>query len=129
MKKFILSFVLFVVTCGANADMMRPAFLGLVCSSTESTKIVKIVSESKGSSLVIDDIVIDESANQLIAGTEGGDPYLQYVQGGYNVTISGGDFQTAFYDPSQKYLNGETNASVWYQGKTYNASCKGVIAF
>lgn len=129
MKKTILSICLLFATGAANADMVKPAFLGLVCVvEAEHTKIV-ISSDSSGSILIVDDKLVAEKEFELTAGTEGGSPYLQFVDGGYNVTISGGDFEKAFYDSSLRFLNGSTNANVWHGGKTKSAKCRGIIAF
>jgi len=129
MKLFNILVLSTLIASSAYADRMQPALLGLVCVSDDSAKVIKIASDSSGSALTVDGNIIDESLLQITVSTEGGPPYFQYVKGGYNITISGGDLETAFYDPSMKYLGGLTNASVWYDGATYSAICKGVIAF
>lgn len=81
----------------ANADILKGAYVTLDCFSTQlSTHEFKIISDKNGATLSVDGQVVHEQQSQLFAGTEGGDPYLQIVGGGYNLTVFGGYFDRAF---------------------------------
>ena len=68
---------------------------------------------------------------QLSGGTEGGDPYLQAVNnaGGYNITMSGGDFTNAFNGVA--VANGRVSLYVDFfnEHKYFEATCVGSFSF
>lgn len=129
MKSVIVGLSLFLGLGVAHADQMAPAVLDLTCKSETSSKVIKITSDSSGAIVKVNDHEILKT-RQLIAGTEGGPPYLQAVGGGYNITISGGDFQTAF-DQGLEIAKGTVTARVnaYDVNENFNAVCTGLISF
>lgn len=112
----------------AHADMIKPATLNLVCTSPRDARVIKIVSSQQGSLVTVNGTKVLQR-DQLTAGTEGGPPYLQAVGGGYNITLSGGDFEKAFY-ASSKITNGKAQASISDpSNKRLQATCRGLYSF
>ncbi len=126
MKKVMILVLAVMGAVQAHADMMKPATLDLTCTS-EGNPVIQIKSKQSGASVTVDGEKILEG-EQLIAGTEGGPAYLQAVDGGYNITLSGGDFLRAF-DGDLTIAEGEAKANVWTEEKTYVVVCKGLFSF
>lgn len=126
---FSLLTVLFIAAI-AQADRMKPAYLELRCTGQKRGDVIGISSNKLGTVVTVNNVKIIEQESQLIAGTEGGPPYVQAVGGGYNITISGGDFERAFYTSS---IVGKASASISiYKGvatKIFNSVCRGSFAF
>ena len=116
------------VGISAHADMIKPATLNLVCTSPRDARVFKIISNQQGSLVTVNGAQILRSG-QLTGGTEGGAPYLQAVGGGYNITISGGDFEKAFY-ASSAIAHGKATASISDPAnRSLKAICNGLYSF
>ncbi len=126
MKAFVLV-VIALSGISAFADQMKPATLYLTCKNDQNTDVIQIVSKYSGSITQVNGTTIQKGA-QLIAGTEGGGPYLQVLGGGYNITIEGGSLAEAFNE-DKSIKNGVSTAKVWRESGTYEATCKGIFAF
>lgn len=113
----------------AHADMIKPASLDVVCTNTSDSRVIKIVSDKEGSVVFVNGKKILQR-EQLIAGTEGGPAYLQAVGGGYNITISGDDFDKAF-NASSTIEQGQALTSIWDSSskKSVKGICKGSFSF
>lgn len=129
MKSFTFLLPIIFAAASAHADMMKPATVNLVCTGPADSRVIKIVSDDKGAVVFVNNKKVHQQ-DQLIAGTEGGSAYMQAVGGGYNVTISGGDFNKAF-NTSTTIKNGQAPASVWDSStnKSVNFVCKGTYSF
>lgn len=112
----------------AHADMMKRAYLNLKCTTDAGHVYHLATLPGDVSELRVDGKLVS-TGGPLSAGTEGGAPYLQYVRDGYNVTISGGDFEQAFQQQSPR--TGTTFATIWtreFEGPV-EATCKGFMVF
>ncbi len=129
MKNFFAVFLILCTSILAKADLIGKAVLDITCTSDENPKVIKIISKAEGSSVEVNGLIVNED-EQLMGGTEGGDPYLQAVGGGYNITLVGGDFQTAFYDRTT-IENGTAKAYVnaYDINESYKATCIGKYSF
>jgi hypothetical protein len=129
MKAFyVLSMILGSVA--AYADLIKPATLDVTCtsSSVSDRRLIRIVSNDQGSTVTLNGKIIMQQG-QLTAGTEGGPAYLQAVGGGYNITISGGDFDKAF-NASSTIRQGKAPATIWDStNRTVRGVCKGLYSF
>ena len=106
----------------AFVDGVKPATVDLTCTNKSDERVIYIVSNVSQSRLMVNAQIAFEG-RQLVAGTEGGPVYMQIVGGGYNVTIQGGDFDTAF-ENSSTILNAKASALIW--SKDSNESVEGV---
>lgn len=129
MKLFLMSLAVILGFSFAHADMIKRAVLDVTCSSEESSEVIKIKSWAKESIVFLDGEVLLKK-DQLTAGTEGSAPYLQAVGNGYNITVSGGDFETAFYN-NEVNLDGTANVYVnaYNKKETYRGTCTGLYSF
>ena len=140
-----LLFALTLCSNQSHADSMELATLQLKCVETNSAKpqTIYIASNKNGGAVMVKDRLFLSA--QMIAGTEGGGPYLQTLAGGpnatgfsggkfdntfrgYNITISGGDFDKAFFAKSS-IENAKTSASVQLEERTFQATCTGYCSF
>jgi len=113
----------------AHADMMKPATLDIICKGANDVRSFRVVSNANGAAIALNGTKVWQTADQLIAGTEGGPAYVQAVGGGYNITISGGDFDKAF-NASSTIRNGKAPASIWDKtNRTVRALCTGLYSF
>ncbi len=112
----------------AQADMIRSVNLDITCKSAQSSDVFNLKTVVNGSELYKNGVLV-ATDDGLTAGTEGGPAYLQFVQGGYNMTVSGQDFDRAFDQSSP--VTGYANASIWSQatGETVNYECFGFMVF
>ena len=115
----------------AQADIGKLANLNVVCTEDGASqpRVIAIVSSAKGSVVTLNGASYPDK--QLSGGTEGGDPYLQAVNnaGGYNITMSGGDFTKAFNGAA--VANGRASADVdlFNEHKHFSATCLGSYSF
>lgn len=132
MKNVLASLVVLMASSSALADFGAPATLDILCSPAAGAvgPQVRIISSSEGSSVSYERKMF--TGDQLTAGTEGGAPYLQSVnnEGGYNITVEGGDLEKAFND-NVVIEDGEASAVIDFfnTGKSYIATCKGSFSF
>lgn len=130
MKFFFATLIAFSATI-AHADMIKMANLDVFCTEdgVAYPKVLRVVSSSAGSEVTIDINTFKDG--QLTGGTEGGDPYLQTVNnaGGYNITISGGDFQKAFEGTAVKSGRAKAFVDYFNQRKKFHATCVGSYEF
>jgi hypothetical protein len=130
MKSVVITFVALTFLISAHADFIKPATLDVTCRpQLGGQRLIRITSDSRGSSLIVNDIKVLEGP-RLVGGTEGGEPYLQILGSGYNITISGGDFQKSFY-ASSSIVDGEAMAHVMDLNlvEQYNVTCRGLYSF
>ena len=129
--KYLIAIGLALSATIAHADQIKLASMDMDCVEDGVSKPVKfsLMSSPLGSEVILDGKLYE--ADQLTGGTEGGDPYLQTVNnnGGYNITISGGDFQKAF--ESGVMVTGTAKASVNLFKKVhqFTATCTGRFDF
>lgn len=129
MKSFLL---LAAIISGqlALADQLKPAVMDITCINVDNEDVLRVTSESNGAKLYKNGKVIYQQ-EQLTGGTEGGDPYTQIVGGGYNVIISGGDYQTAF-DQSTRIVGVASAKVMDFENKNAESVhyiCEGVFSF
>ncbi len=127
MKALILSLTV-LVSASAQADTIKLATVNLVCATEKGRDAIQIVSDASGASISVNGKVVHREA-QLSAGTEGGPAYMQAVGGGYNITISGGDFERAF--SGAPVAKGAALAWIWESatGRTSKGLCQGFFGF
>lgn len=131
MTMFLAALLVFGTATVAQADMAKLAVLNIACEEdgVPKGKWFSITSDASGSEVVINGLSYKDQ--QLVGGTEGGDPYLQAVNnvGGYNITVSGDDFKKAFSGGPVK--NGKAKASVnlFNTGVQFDATCVGSFEF
>ncbi len=131
MKLFLAALLVFGTATEAHADMAKLAVLSIACEEdgVPKGKWFSITSGASGSEVVMKGQSYKDQ--QLVGGTEGADPYLQAVNnaGGYNITVSGGDFEKAFIGGPVK--NGKAKASVnlFNEGVQFDATCVGSFEF
>ena len=130
MKTLIFSIAL-LFGLSAQADMIKPVTLNMLCEDADGEYKINILSDANGSTVTINDEQPVADA-QLIAGTEGSAPYIQTVNNaaGYNIFISGTDLNNAFADDltnNEATLNAYVN--LFNISKEFKATCKGLLAF
>ena len=132
MKAWInLGFLFLSVSC--FADAVKPAVLDLKCTEVGGkNRVVFIQSDKTGSEIIIGTKSYKQD-EQLIAGTEGEQAFIEAVNNdAYNITIQGDDFGTAFNESSE-IQNGSTSAYVQLLNNgsniSYIALCSGFISF
>ena len=117
----------------AHADMIKNANINAVCGD-EIVGAFLVKSNAYGSMVQFEDILTIEGS-QLIAGTEGGGPYAQVVQSGYNITFLGGTFEEAFYSDFGVELEGSMTAyvsqydSLGNSINSFETECYGTYSF
>lgn len=130
MKFFFAALIALSATI-AHADQMKLAELDIACveDGVSHPKSFGMMSNVSGSEVILDGKIYSDK--QLVGGTEGGDPYLQAVNnsGGYNITISGGDFQKAFDGAPVKNGTAKAFVDLFGKGYKYSATCTGRFGF
>jgi hypothetical protein len=126
MKQMIFAAAMLLAST-AQADMIRQAFVNLQCQDAQGA-VINLKTTVSGSELAINGQVV-ATGGPLSAATEGGPPYLQFVEGGYNLAISGGDFTKAFGQNSP--VTGYTSGSLWSKQTNDSVAlyCQGLMIF
>ena len=129
MKSTSVLALILAIAPAARAEMIKPATLDLVCKSSDGFTVVLVASRASGAQLVLNGRQIIAS-DQLVGGTEGGDPYLQAVGNDYNFTLSGGDFEKAIYADS-KIESGKASATIldFESNQSISLECEGLFSF
>jgi hypothetical protein len=126
MKNMIFAAIM-VLSATAQADMSKMAFVALTCQSATGVEVA-LKSKSTGAELYVNGQLV-QTSGQLSAGTEGGPPYMQFVEGGYNLTLEGDDMTRAFNSGAQ--VTGSVSGSLWSanMNDTFKVQCSGLMVF
>jgi hypothetical protein len=123
MTKLILLMV--ALSSVAKADFIKKTEMNLLCEDG-----FQLISDGKSSSIYLNQELIYQG-NSSSAGTEGGDPYQQFVGGGYNITIQGDEFSLAFSKENGVYraVNVTVSVNDYDNNKYFSVDCSGKVKF
>lgn len=140
MKQTIL-LIASLLTISAQADFMKPV-AAMKVSCSQDVGIMAVMPETASVDSEDTSVILDingtkkEVEGNVIAGTEGGAPYIQIVENGFiNIIISGKKLTDAFFgkNTNRPYREGGLTATVWnlLEGdqRPTKMKCRGDIAF
>ncbi len=121
--KILIIFIMVTITT-VHADMVKKSEVELKCE-----KGIQLISNKNTAQILINGQIVHEDENTY-AVTEGGDPYMQFIGGGFNITLRGEQFTKAFSTWGEWVrINESVYVNHFIRNKQYEAQCEGKVKF